>query len=520
MRRALEDPDLLGGILEGATWRPWRIILIAAMGEKLTWLERRTFKRFTGRGCEPGKMVAELVAIAGRRGGKSRASSALACYLAALVDHSDVQAIGERLKVLFLAKDQKQAGICYGYVGGVFDTVPLFREMVINRTQDTISLNNGIDLEVKAASAAGVRGFSCVAVLADEAAHWTTDSASANADTLILDAVRPSLATTGGPLLILSSPFARRGEVWNLFDRHYGAKGDADVLVVHGASRDFNSSLPQSVVNRALARNPIAARAEWLAEFRSELEGYVSLDVLRSCTGTFTELGSVAVTEYVAGVDIASGSGEDSLALAICHHDATSDKVVVDYCREWTPPFSPSAVLTEVAEVCHRYGIETLIGDRYAFVFAREILRDRKLDFRVADKVTSQCFSELAPMLNASEVVLPQHQVLLSQLGALQRKPSSRGREFIGHPPGGHDDIAAAVAVAVTHCSVFEHRVEWSLIGLGGDEDLADYDDIRRRAFVRTGNVDHAGRPIEPTSNIPIVPKQTRFISSDNRCLH
>ena len=47
--------------------------------------------------------------------------------------------------------------------------------MMINKTQDTISLNNGVDLEVKAASAAGLRGFSCVAVLADEAAHWTTD---------------------------------------------------------------------------------------------------------------------------------------------------------------------------------------------------------------------------------------------------------------------------------------------------------------------------------------------------------
>ena len=30
-------------------------------------------------------------------------------------------------------------------------------------------------------------------------------------------------------------------------------------------------------------------------------------------------------------------------------------------------------------------------------------------------------------------------------------------------------------------------------------------DEQRRRMFVRTGNLDHAGRPIEPTSDIPIV---------------
>jgi hypothetical protein len=67
-------------------------------------------------------------------------------------------------------------------------------------------------------------------------------------------------------------------------------------------------------------------------------------------------------------------------------------------------------------------------------------------------------------MLNANEVVLPQNQVLLAQLGALERKPSSRGREFIGHPAGSghHDDLGAAVAVAVTHC-VFKdaNRPQW-----------------------------------------------------------
>ena len=73
MRQAVEDPDLLGGLLAGDTWRTWRILLIAAMGEPLTFWERRTFAKFTGRKREPGKIVDELVAVAGRRAGKSRA---------------------------------------------------------------------------------------------------------------------------------------------------------------------------------------------------------------------------------------------------------------------------------------------------------------------------------------------------------------------------------------------------------------------------------------------------------------
>jgi hypothetical protein len=469
MRQALEDPDLLGTILAGDTWKPWRIILIAAMGEPLNFWERRTFAKFTGGRKPPGKMVTELVAVAGRRGGKSRAASALACYLAALCDHTAVQAIGETLRVLFLAKDQKQAGVCFDYVSGIFDAVPLFRDMVANRTQDTITLNTGIALEVKAASASGLRGFTCVAVLADEAAHWHTDTSSANADSLILDAVRPSLATTGGPLLILSSPFARKGEVFDLYDRHYGAKGDPGVLIVHGASRDFNASLPKAVVDRALQRNPIAARAEYLAEFRSDLEGYVSLDTLRSCTGQFAERQPVAGIKYTGGIDFSGGSGEDSLALAFCHveGDADDGQIVVDLVREWRPPFSPSEVIAEVAQLCEQYRVKTLIGDGYAKGFTSDGLWKHNIGYRKSDKTTSVAFAEMLPLLNSHEVELPRHQTTLTQIGALERKPSSRGKEWIGHPPAGHDDCAAAVAMAVAHCAFTPVR-SWSDFGAYG----------------------------------------------------
>ena len=36
LRKALEDPELLGSALVGSTWHPWRVILLAAMGEPLT----------------------------------------------------------------------------------------------------------------------------------------------------------------------------------------------------------------------------------------------------------------------------------------------------------------------------------------------------------------------------------------------------------------------------------------------------------------------------------------------------
>ena len=87
IRKTLTDKKLFGGVLAGPSWRTWRILLIAAMGEALTDDERETFTKLTGRTQEPLQRVEELCAVVGRRGGKTRAMSVLAAYIACLCKH-------------------------------------------------------------------------------------------------------------------------------------------------------------------------------------------------------------------------------------------------------------------------------------------------------------------------------------------------------------------------------------------------------------------------------------------------
>ncbi|HEX8214974.1 MAG TPA: hypothetical protein VF582_05825, partial [Allosphingosinicella sp.] len=89
MRRALADPELLGRALGGDTWAGWRSILIAAMGEPLEPDELELFRQLTGRESPPLMRAEELWGIVGRRGGKTRAMSTLAVYIAALCDWQD-----------------------------------------------------------------------------------------------------------------------------------------------------------------------------------------------------------------------------------------------------------------------------------------------------------------------------------------------------------------------------------------------------------------------------------------------
>jgi hypothetical protein len=88
-------------------------------------------------------------------------------------------------------------------------------------------------------------------------------------------------------LVIITSPYARRGEVWNLYRQHYGPAGDPLILVAQGASRVFNETLSETFVQRALSRDPAAATAEYLAIFRSDLESFVAREVVEGllCRG-------------------------------------------------------------------------------------------------------------------------------------------------------------------------------------------------------------------------------------------
>src|SRR5262249_12446295 len=284
LREALADINLLGNALADESWTTWKTLLIAAMGEALTGEERSVFRKITQREHEPDRIVEELVAVIGRRGGKSRAISVLASYIAGLCKHPALVA-GERAILLIIAPDQRQADIVLDYIEANFRNSPVLKQLVEARTQRTLKLTNNIDIEVRSSDFRRLRGPTYIAVIADESAFWLAENSS-NPDSEILAAVRPGLATTRGPLFIISSPYARRGELWSLYNKHFGPNGDPLILVAQGASRIFNPSLPQSVVDRATERDPASAAAEYGAEFRRDIESFVSIEVLRACIST------------------------------------------------------------------------------------------------------------------------------------------------------------------------------------------------------------------------------------------
>jgi hypothetical protein len=461
MRQALSAPGLLGNVLRTESWLSWRSLLTAANGEALTDTEREVFRRLTGRDSEPLSRVEELWCIAGRRGGKSRAAAVLAIFQAVFVDHSAVLVVGERPVVLCLAQNQQQALVVFGYVAGIFECTPLLARLVKVKTADTLSLTNGIDIVVRAASFRGLRGVTSVAVVADEAAFWYSEEAgSANPDTAILDAVRPSLATTGGPLVVISSPYARRGAVYDTWARHYGAAGDPKILVAQGATRDFNPSLPQSVVDRAMERDAAAASAEYLGQFRADLESFISREVVESAIDR-----AVLVRppkdglRYVGFVDASSGTGKDSYTLAIAH--AEGQTIVLDLAHEIRPPFNPQTATAEVVGLLKSYHIGIVYGDKYAAGFVIEAFAKHGLTYRYSADDRSEIYLNALPLLTSGRARLLDNDRMVAQFCSLERRTGTSGRDRVDHPKEQHDDLANAIAGALVRAAVVKEPLKF-----------------------------------------------------------
>jgi hypothetical protein len=319
---AIADDNLLGRA--GASWWTWRAVLRAAEGLPLDDDQHQAFARVAERE-PPTSRARELWCIAGRRSGKDSIASAIAAA-AGMNDYRKHLRPGERATVLCLACDRAQARIVHRYIAGYFHDIPLLAPLVVRETDETIKLSNGVEIVVATNSYRAVRGRSIVCAILDEVAFWR-DEDSTTPDFATYHAITPGLVTLPGSMLVgISTPYRRGGLLFDRWRRHYG-KPDPHTLVVKGPSTIFNPTLPQSVIDAALERDPEAAASEWLAVWRSDLADFVSRDVLDAAVvaGRY-ELPPVDGVQYHAFCDPSGGSA-DSMTLAIGHRD--DERVIV-----------------------------------------------------------------------------------------------------------------------------------------------------------------------------------------------
>ena len=238
-----------------------------------------------------------------------------------------------------------------------------------------------IQIEIHTASFRSTRGYSVVAFLGDEFAFLPTDENSAEPDAELIAAIKPGMATVPqSMLLVASSPYARRGTLWDAYRKHFGKDGDP-VLVWQSDTRSMNPSVPQAFIDQHMAEDEARARAEYLGEFRIDIENlFVRENVVANVTPCCAERPREYYKTYVGFVD-PSGGSSDSMTLAIAHRDIVRKVVVIDAIREVKPPFSPEAVVYEFATLLKIYNVSRITGDRYAGEWPRESFRKQGISY-------------------------------------------------------------------------------------------------------------------------------------------
>ncbi|MGI4951186.1 MAG: hypothetical protein ACRYGM_05225 [Janthinobacterium lividum] len=471
---AMGDPKLFGPHFKGDTWKPWRAFLAALFALPMDADAMALYQAHTGRQNPPEAAFKEAALIIGRRGGKSRVLATIAVFLGTFRDYTPYLSPGEVATVAVIAADRKQARAIFRYASGLLDKVDMLAGMVEDETADTITLNNGVVIEIATASFRVTRGYTFAAVLGDEIAFWRTDD-SANPDTEIVKALRPGMATIPGAVLLLaSSPYRKRGVLYNLFTRHFGKDG-ARVLVWRASTLAMNPSIDPEIVAEAYEDDPEGASAEYGAEFRSDLSDFVPREVVEACTveGRF-ELprGNGA---HVAFVDPSGGSGTDSMTLAIAHTGPNGP--VLDALREIKPLFSPDAAVKDFAALLKAYGLSEVTGDNWGGDFVREPFQREGITYKLSDKSKREIYLNALPMLNSGKVELLENKALLTQLCALERRTARGGKDSIDHPPGGHDDVANAAMGALLLAggghSSFDSSYAWAVEGVAGEVDAS-----------------------------------------------
>ena len=443
---AIESDDYFRPLLmadggDVKSWKNWIVCLKAIFALEMDNEEKRIYSEFTGNSEIPKKLLKEVYLIIGRRGGKSFISALIAVYLALFKDWSMCLKAGEMGWIFVVASDRHQARVVQNYIGHMLNKQ--FPEKVEKELKESIYLTNNITIEIRTSSWRGVRGYTIVAVICDELAFWRGED-GANPGKEIIRALRPGMITVPESMLIaISTPYAKSGVLWDVYDKKYGTN-DEHVMVWKAPTDAMNPTINKEEIKRAYENDPIAAAAEWGAEFRSSITSPFDPEDIKAVRveGRRLLLPNSEI-HYKAFVDPSAGK-VDSFTLGIAHQE--HEKIILDRLEEIQAPCDPKVATKEFCEILKEYKCYQVIGDKFAGNWCSNEFRDNGIKYIDVDKSKSEIYLIFQTLVLSRLVELLDNIRMTGQFQNLERRPHVGGRDTIDHPRKLKDDMANAAA--------------------------------------------------------------------------
>lgn len=397
---------------------------------------RKTLERFYLSGRR------RLVLRVGRRGGKSSTLARVAVIETLFGDHGVPP--GDVGVFAFVSVTRREARQRLATIAEILDVLKVH----YIRRGDEIQLTHTNRLfRVYSASFRTAVGFTCIGMVADEAAKWRDDDTGANPATEVLRSMRPAMATQPRAHEYLSS------SPWATLDAHHEHMelGETEQQCVASApSWVANPSITEAFC-RTLEGDEESFQREYGAiPMRGGVEIFFdprSIDdsVLQSWSNPRTPRPGEQVT---AGADF--GFRSDYSALYVSHLLGGMYMPGEHHIMKPTDdlPLKPSEVCKRFAEIVSRHGTRGVMADAHYREALVEHLAPFNIAFLDAPSQPVKAFVRFRTLLHQDRIRLPPVKQLLRDLKEVQKRPTPNGNIRIILPRragGGHADLVSAL---------------------------------------------------------------------------
>ena len=184
-----------------------------------------------------------------------------------------------------------------------------------NILKDLIRLNNGSLIRTKAVGQGGVsvRGFTIDMLIADEAAFMPED---------VWPAVTPMLSTTGGKIILLSTPHGRKGYFWQSYSReelgfkvwHINSVLNAEERPISETWQEYRKTSQMEFIKSEKVRmTNNQFKQEYLGQFVDEFTQWFEDIELKQTMLQEKLVVSKENLDFCMGVDIGRMGGDDTV---------------------------------------------------------------------------------------------------------------------------------------------------------------------------------------------------------------
>lgn len=400
--------------------------------------------------------VTAWVLVVGRRGGKSsflcRLGVAQACYGEWTVPPGDVGVVAVVSVSLAEAKQRLKT------VKDILDAIGEPH----TATSERIRLKNRpCEFRALACSLQGVVGFTAIAILADEVAHWRDDTGS-NPAREVMAKLAPTMATVPSAFMVLSSSPA---SIQTYHHERTLQGNDEQQIVSHAPSWVANPTLTEEQTRelepnqRIWEREYAAIASEHSAEpvFRKD-------DILRALAED-TDRGR-PVGARICVLDPSTGTGGDAFCFAAVGWNERADGTKVlsidqfDGQRgRFATTTSPQLIVRKrVNSLCVVHRISHVYSDQHLAPLLEEECRVLGYRFKAlpwTHENKADAVNKLALMLSQGQIVLPSgNGWLRKELMHFTEKTSRSGKRTFSAKGKRHDDAVSCLLLAVRLDSV------------------------------------------------------------------